>query len=361
MPKIPESPRQRVERFNRRFGLRAPICLAPMAGASPPALSIAVGQAGALGACGALTMSPEQILEWAAAVRAAGVDAFQINTWIPGHPGQITPQHEAQLRQWLAQWAPPGDPEPPLPDFQAQCAAMRAARPVVVSSVMGLYPPHYVRELRSAGIAWFATITTAAEAQAAEEAGADGLIAQGTEAGGHRGAFDADSAERQLVGLMALLPAVADRVKIPVIAAGGIADGRGIAAALLLGASAVQIGTGFLRCPEAQIHPAWAAALGRCAPEDTLVSRVFSGRAGRSIATAYVRAATAPGAPAPAPYPIHRALTAPLRRAALRDGDVERMQAWAGQGAQLAKALPAAQLVQQLWGQAQSLLQGGWS
>jgi nitronate monooxygenase len=248
-----------------------------------------------------------------------------------------------------------------LPDFEAQCEAMLTARPPAVSSVMALYPASYVRQLRKQGIAWFATVTTLAEARAAEEAGADALIAQGMEAGGHRGSFDADNAERQLVGSMALLPAIADAVKVPLVAAGGIAEGRGIAAAFLLGASAVQIGTGFLRCPEAGIHPAWAAALGRCAPEDTLVSRVFSGRAGRSIATEYVRAATARGAPAPAPYPIQRALTAPLRRGGIRDGDVGRMQAWAGQSAQLARAIPAGDVVKQLWDQVQSLLKGAWA
>ena len=158
---------------------------------------------------------------------------------------------------------------------------------------MGLYPPEFVTKLKRAGITWFANISTVAEARAAEDAGADVVVAQGMEAGGHRGCFEAAEAERQQVGLFALLPAVVDAVKIPVVATGGIADGRGVAAALLLGASAAQIGTGLLRCPEAKLHPAWADALSRAAPEDTMVSRVFSGRAGRSIATDYVRAATA--------------------------------------------------------------------
>jgi len=361
MPEISQSPRQRVENFCRRFGLRAPILLAPMSGASPPSLSIAVGQGGGLGACAALMMTPAEIMAWAASVRAAGVEAFQINNWIPGPAPASDPQHEAQLRMFLAQWGTPGSAaDAALPDFEAQCAAMLAAGATVVSSIMGLYPPSYVRKLRKAGIAWFATVTSVAEARAAQEAGADGLIVQGMEAGGHRGSFDADRAEQQQVGLVALLPAIADAVKLPLVAAGGIADGRGIAAALLLGASAVQIGTGFLRCPEAGIHPAWAAALGRCAPEDTQVTRVFSGRAGRSIATGYVRAATAPGAPAPAPYPIQRGLTAPLRQGGLRDGDVDRMQAWAGQSAQLARVMPAGALVQLLWEEGRGLLSGAW-
>ena len=210
--------------------------------------------------------------------------------------------------------------------------------------------------LKERGIAWFATVTTVAEARVAEAAGADAVIAQGAEAGGHRGAFKADEAERRQVGLFALLPAVVDAVSVPVVAAGGIADPRAIVAALALGASAVQIGTGFLRCPEAKIHPAWADALARALPEDTIVSRVFSGRAGRSIATDYVRAALAADAPRPAPYPVQRGLTAPMRAAAQKDGDVHRMQVWAGQSAAQAKAEPAANLVRALWDGAEALL-----
>jgi nitronate monooxygenase len=145
-------------------------------------------------------------------------------------------------------------------------------------------------------------------------------------------------------------------VRVPVVATGGIADARGVAAALVLGASAVQIGTGFLRSPEAAIAPAWAQALGQAAPEDTAVTRAFSGRAGRGLATDYVRAAAAPEAPAPAPYPVQRALTAAMRAAAQRDGDIQRMQAWAGQSAGLARAEPAADIVARLWQETLSLL-----
>ena len=170
---------------------------------------------------------------------------------------------------------------------------------------------------------------------AAEAAGADVVVAQGMEAGGHRGCFDAGRAEAEMVGLFALLPAVVDAVRVPVVATGGIADGRGVAAALLLGASAAQVGTGFLRCPEAKLHPAWAEALGRTRPEGTRVSRVFSGRAGRSVATEYVQAATAPDAPAPAPYPVQRGLTAAMRAAAAEGG---RHHADAGLGGSIGRA-----------------------
>jgi nitronate monooxygenase len=234
-----------------------------------------------------------------------------------------------------------------------------AAAPAVVSSIMGLFPAAFVAELKARGIAWFAAVSTVGEALAAEAAGADVVVAQGAEAGGHRAAFEAAAAERRMVGSLALIPAVVDAVRVPVVAAGGIGDGRGVAAALALGASAVQVGTAFLACPEAEIDRAWAGALARARPEDTLVSRAFSGRSGRSLATTYVRAALAADAPAPAPYPVQRGLTAAMRADAQQAGDVQRMQAWAGQSAALARAEPAADLVRRLWDDGRALLSGG--
>ena len=350
---------ERAEAFASRLGLRLPILLAPMAGACPPALSIAVANAGGLGACGALLMSPAAIADWAAQVRRSTGGVFQINLWIPDPAPERDPAAEKAVRAFLAQWGPEppadaGDAAPP--DFTAQCEALLEAAPPIVSSVMGLYPPAFVARLKARSILWFANVSTVAEARAAEAAGADVVVVQGMEAGGHRGCFDLSRAEAEMVGLFALLPAVVDAVRIPVVATGGIADGRGVAAALLLGASAAQIGTGFLRCPEAGIHPAWAAALATTPPEGTAVSRAFSGRAGRSVATDFVRAATAPGAPAPAPYPVQRGLTAALRDAGGKAGDVHRMQAWAGQSAAMARAEPAADVVGRLWREAQALL-----
>jgi nitronate monooxygenase len=321
-------------------------------------LSIAVAAAGGLGACGALMLPAAALRAWADEFRAGTEGPFQINLWIPQPPPARDLAREGALREFLAQFGPPPEASESaeLPDFGQQCDALLAASPRVASSIMGLFAPEFVARLKAAGIAWFATATTVAEARAAEAAGADAIIAQGMEAGGHRGAFEAARAELDLVGLVALVPAIADAVRVPVIAAGAIADGRGVAAALALGASAVQIGTGFLRCPEAEIHPAWAAALARTLPEGTLLTRAFSGRAGRSLATRYARAAAAPGAPAPAPYPVQRGLTAAMRRAAATDGDVERMQAWAGQAAALARAEPAADLARCMWTDAQELL-----
>jgi nitronate monooxygenase len=349
---------KRAEAFCTRLGLRVPILLAPMAGASAPSLSIAVANSGGLGACGVLLMEPDEIIAWANEVRSNSNGAYQLNIWIPDPAPRRDRAHEARVREFLAGWGPAvppeaGDGRPP--DFAAQCEAMLEAGPPIVSSVMGLFPPEFLARVKARGIIWFANISTVVEARAAEAAGADVIVAQGAEAGGHRGCFDAEAAERQQVGLFALLPAVVDAVRVPVVATGGIGDPRGVAAALMLGASAVQIGTGFLRCPEAQIHPAWADALARTAPEDTMVSRVFSGRAGRSIATNYVRAATSVEAPTPAPYPVQRGLTAAMRATAHKEGDVHRMQAWAGQAALLAKAEPAADVVRNLWDGARAI------
>jgi nitronate monooxygenase len=330
-----------------------------MASACPPSLAIAIANAGGLGGCGALMMQPEAIRNWAADVRAGTNGGFQFNLWIPDPPPKRDAAAEAAVRDFLANWGPPVPPEAGnvvLPDFNAQCDALLEAGPAIVSSIMGLYPDPFVARMKAEGVKWFATVTTVSEAKIAESAGADAVIAQGMEAGGHRSAFDVTQAETHLVGLFSLLPGVADAVKIPVVATGGIADGRGIAAALLLGASAVQIGTAFLRSPEAKIPSAWADAIEKAAPEDTVLTKAMTGRPARSIATEYVRAAMAPTAPPPAPYPVQRGLTQPMREAAAQANDAARMQAWAGQSARLARAEPAGEVVQRLWQETQALL-----
>jgi nitronate monooxygenase len=350
-----------VKQFCERFGLRVPVLLGPMAGACPPSLSIAVAQAGGLGACGALLMQPAAIRDWVAAVREATSGPFQINLWTPDPEPARDAAHESRLRGFLSQWGPSVPPEAAdarPPDFAAQFETLLELAPPAVSSVMGLYTPEQVKRLKAKGIAWIANVSTVTEAIEAERAGADVIAAQGSEAGGHRGCFDAAEAEVRQVGTFSLIPSVVDAVRLPVVATGGIADPRGVAAALMLGASAVQVGTGFLRTPEAKIHPAWADALRTTRPEQTRLTRAFSGRAGRSIETEYVRAAATDDAPPPAPYPVQRGLSAAMREAATKAGDVQRMQAWAGQSCAMARDMPAAALVDWLWDGASALLAG---
>jgi nitronate monooxygenase len=351
----------RAEAFCARLGLRTPVLLAPMAGACPPSLSIAVAGAGGLGACGAVAMQPEAIRAWAREFRAGcPTGSFQLNLWIPEAPPLRDAGVEAAMRAFLERWGPAVAADAAdyrRPDFAAQCEALLEAGPAAISSIMGLYPAAFVQRMKARQTPWIATVTTLTEARLAAASGADAVIAQGMEAGGHRGAFDRSRAERELVGLSALLPAVVDAVKVPVIAAGGIADGRAVAAALLLGASAVQVGTAFLRCPESKLPSAWADAIGRALPEETCITRAFSGRPGRTLATAFVRAVAAPDAPSPAPYPVQSGLTQPMRTRAIETNELDGMQAWAGQSAARATAVPAGEVARGLWDGARALLE----
>lgn len=348
----------RIARFCQMFDLRLPVLMAPMAGSSPPALSAAVAEAGGMGACGALSLTPEGIADWVARMRQMSPGAFQINLWIPDAPTPRDPAAEGEQAAFLGRFGPvPVLPQGPLlPDFDAQFAAILHARPKVASSIMGLFSPDQVAALKAAGILWIATATTLAEGRAAQAAGADAVIAQGAEAGGHRGGFTPADAARGAIGTFALVPALADALHIPVIAAGGIGDGRTLAAALTLGASAAVIGTALLRTPEAAIAPVWEQALAGATADDTLVTAAFSGRPARALRNIYTEATLAPGAPKPAPYPIQRALTDPMRRQALERGTPDHLYALAGQGVALARAVPAQSLVDDLWRDARALL-----
>ena len=330
-----------------------------MAGACPVALSAAVANAGSMGAMGAVLSTPEQIGQWMAGFRQLSAGPAQINLWVPDPPPCRDVVAETACRAFLAQWGPPvpiaaADALPA--HFNDQFQALIAARPAVASTIMGLFSPDQVRQLKAAGIAWFACATTLDEALQAQAAGADAVVAQGMEAGGHRGAFDAALAERQMVGLFALLPRLVDHLQVPVIAAGGIGDGRGVAAALLLGASAVQLGSALLAAEESSIPSAWRQGLANLEPEATLLTRAFSGRPGRALGTAYVRAAQRDDAPPPRPYPVQRGLTAVMRQQAVADNRLDAMQAWAGQSAWMARSAPAADIVHSLWEQANALL-----
>ena len=349
--------RERAAEFCRRYNLSVPILEAPMAGANSVARAAAIANAGGMGGMGALPSKPVEIADWAKDFRAKSKGAFQFNLWIPDPPPIRDALAEAATRAFVSQWGPEvsedaGNATPP--NFDTQWAAIVAARPTVASSIMGIFPDRALRAFKDAGIAWFATATTLAEARTAKAAGADAIIAQGFEAGGHRGAFKNQNAERQLIGLLAFVPRLADAIDLPIIATGGIADGRGIAAALTLGASAVQIGTAFLRSTEADTPAAWSDALATTEPEETWTTRAFSGRLARAIATDYVRAAA--DGPKPAPYPVQRGFTSKMNAEAKKQNDIRRIQAWAGQSAWMVKREPAAEFVKRVWNEAQSLL-----
>jgi nitronate monooxygenase len=331
-----------------------------MAGSSPPELAIAVAQAGGMGANGALQDTPERIAEWARRFRASSNGAFQINIWIP-EDAEVDPlERQERVRaasRFLRQFGAarhadePGDARPL---FEDQCRAMLAAQPTAMSSIMGLFPREVIAGMRERGIAWFACATSLAEALAAQEAGADAIVAQGMEAGGHRGTFDQDQAEHTEVGLFSLLPWFADHLRIPIIAAGGIADGRGVAAALSLGASAVQVGTALLRSPEAGITREWSDALTGLAPDDTVTTRAYTGRLARAAPTSYLAAWTAPDAPRPAPYPDQLRLVTRSRNGNPRG--LDGANHWAGQSAALATTDPAGEIVACMWRDAKALL-----
>src|SRR5487761_1667009 len=196
----PSPPLRRAESFCAKYGLKLPILLAPMAGACPASLSIALANAGSMGALGALMSKPEAIRAWVREFRSQSDGPLQINTWIPDPVPSRDAAAEGRMRTFLEGWGPAvspaaGDAVPP--DFRAQCEAVLELNPTAVSSIMGLFPPELVTRFKDRGIAWFATATTLAEARRAEAAGADAIIAQGYEAGGHRGSFDQAAAERQ--------------------------------------------------------------------------------------------------------------------------------------------------------------------
>ena len=295
-----------------------PILLAPMAGACPP-LSAALANAGSMGAMGAVLSSSADIGRWMEDFRATSTGPAQVNLWLPDPAPSRNVAAEAASRAFLAQWGPdvPASAADATPaDFEEQFAALLAARPAVASTIMGVLLPRHVQQLKDA-IAWIACATTLSEARAAQDAGADAVVAQGMEAGGHRGAFDPAMAERQLVGLFALLPRLADHLQIPVIAAGGIADGRGIAAALTLGPA-----------PSRSAPPSCARPRRRSHRRGPMAGRQ---RTGRYLADARVQRPPWPWPgdrvcarccrrrPAPRPYPVQRGLTAPMRKQAVQE------------------------------------------
>lgn len=337
-----------------RLRLRHPIIQAPMAGGGDtPALVRAVSESGALGCIGATYLAPVQIAETARAVRTGTLRPFGINLFAPlPAPGMVPEQNLAMERvaPYYAELGLP-PPEPPtiqkLP-FDDQIAVALESGASVFSFTFGLMPPEAITAVKSRGMFVMGTATTVEEALALKAAGVDAIVAQGSEAGGHRGTFIGEF-ERAMVGTMALVPQIADAAGIPVVASGGIMDGRGIAAALALGASAVQMGTAFLTCEEAGIPEAYKERILAAGEHETRLTKAFSGRLARGIVNRFmVEVERQDAASAILPFPLQNALTRPLRNAAAKEGRAEFLSLWAGQGTRLARRGPAAQLIERL-------------
>lgn len=339
-------------RLLRMLGCEHPIIQAPMAGGGDtPELVAAVGNAGGIGFIGAAYLAPDQILEAARAVRTRSARAFGINLFapLPAPAARDLTDDAARLAPYFAELALPAPTAsiPPGIDFDAQIAAVLESGAAVFSFTFGRLPPQALRAINQRGLALAGTATTVAEAIALEADGVDAIIAQGSEAGGHRGTFLGDFAAA-MIGTMALVPQIIDAVRVPVIASGGIMDGRGIAAARALGAEAVQLGTAFLTCDEAGVPPAYKQAIMDASEDATRLTRAFSGRPARGIVNRFMREMEAPAAAPVAPFPLQNALTRPLRAAAAKQGRAEFLSLWAGQGLRLARRLPAGELVKHL-------------
>jgi nitronate monooxygenase len=334
----------------QRLGLQHPVIQAPLAGGGDtPALVSAVCEAGALGFVGASYLTPSQIVETAQAVRARTSRPFGINLFAPLDAPEAPHDPLPMLRRLAPFFAEVGLPTPEVstvrPDsFDEQLASALESGASAFSFTFGIPPADAIAAIKARGMFLMGTATTVDEAVALERAGVDAVVAQGSEAGGHRGTF-ASSFEAGLVGTIALVPQVVDAVAVPVVASGGIMDGRGIAAALALGASAVQMGTAFLTCDEAGIPDAYKQAILAAHEDGTRLTRVFSGRLARGIENRFMMELGAEGI---LPFPLQNTLTRPLRSAAAKQGRAEFLSLWAGQGVRLARREPARDLIARL-------------
>lgn len=342
------------------LGIDRPILQAPMAGAATPALAAAVSNAGGLGALGVAMMPPEMLRQEVATLRTMTNGSFNLNYFVHDEP-DLSTYDAAPMRAALARHYAElglGDvpaPSVPSPAFNEEALALLLElRPRVASFHFGLPAPDIVDRLKKAGMAVIGSATTAAEARALEKGGADAIIAQGHEAGGHRGTF-LDHVDLGTVGTLALVPQVVDAVNVPVIAAGGIGDERGIAAAFMLGAAGVQLGTAYLLCPEAQVHPVHRKALSEASDHSTVVTKLFSGRPARAIRTRLTEDLH-PYEHQAAPFPAQRPLVAPLTSAGAKSERAEFMQLWSGQAARLSKAEPAGEKTMRLIAEAYKLM-----
>ncbi len=334
------------------FGIALPIIQAPMAGVSSPAMAAAVSNAGALGSIGVGATDADGARRMISEVRARSSGPLNVNVFCH-RPAQPDVARDAA---WLAHLrphfekfgaAPPARLKEIYRSFvedDAMLAVLLAERPRVVSFHFGMPSAERIRALRDAGIVLLASATSVAEGQAAASAGAHAVVAQGYEAGGHRGVFDPDAPDDAL-GTLALTRLLVRRLNVPVIAAGGIMDGAGISAALRLGAAAAQLGTAFIACPESDADAGYRAALASDAANHTILTRAISGRAARCLRNDFTTLGASVSASEIPAYPIAYDAGKALNAAAKAAGTFAYAAQWAGQGAPLARSLPAAELV----------------
>ena len=339
-------------RLTALLGTEVPIVLGAFGGVSSVELTAEVSRLGGLGSYGLYGYDAERIATTIAALREATSAPFAVNLWVP--TGDELRPAEVDLDPALAAAQPLFDavglpqPDPPeafLPDFDAQIEAVLEARPPVVSFVFGLPEPDVLDRLRDAGIRILGTATTVDEAVHLADRGADAVIATGLEAGGHRVSF-LRPAEESLIGAFALVPQVRDAVDVPVVAAGGIADRRGVAAALALGADGVLVGTAFLRTRQSAASEAHRRAIADAGAAGTVLTRAMSGRLSRGVRNRAVEVLERGGQVAP--FPAQNWMTGQFRAVANRDGIGELQSLWVGQGAGLTQYTEAAEVFAEL-------------
>lgn len=339
------------------LGIELPILQAPMAGASGSPLAIAVGNAGGLGALPCAMLTGEQVRAEIAAFRSACSGPLNLNFFCH-QPPDFDAGRAERWKQALAPYyqevgadfTAPTPVSNRAPFDEQSCQLVEQLRPEVVSFHFGLPTPELLQRVKASGAKVLSSATTVEEAVWLEAHGCDAIIATGYEAGGHRGMFLSDDITSQ-IGTFALVPQVVDAVQVPVIAAGGIGDHRGLLAALALGASAVQIGTAYLFCPEAKVSPAHRHALDSASASDTALTNLFTGRPARGINTRIMRELGPMSALAPQ-FPLAGGALMPLRAITDPQGNTDFSNLWAGQGLRLGQHLPAAELTRDIADQA---------
>jgi nitronate monooxygenase len=344
-----------------RLGITYPLIQAPMAGAAAnPELVTAVANAGGLGSLGAGYLSPDALRASIRAIRAQTKRPFAVNLFAPESPTSdpaAIARMAARLRPYRAAVGLPPDvpaPQSYAEDFADQIAVVLDEGVPIFSFVFGIPPRDMLERFKERGVTLIGTATTVREAQQLADADVDLIVAQGSEAGGHRATF-LGPAESALIGTIALVPQIVDRVSVPVIAAGGIMDGRGVVAALALGAAGVQMGTAFLTRAESGAPAAQKEAILRGGDDSTTLIRGISGKWARGIPNQLSQALATP-ADDILPYPIQHALTREIRRAASQQGRQEYLALWSGQAGHLAGTAGAAQLIAEVDQQVRALL-----